>query len=200
MAKARVQKCGSEAPEMVKWQPDKELDDTKSGDEVGLVTMRLTVIKEFASPDVFAKAKQKAHVLPAILLPETACAVILRTKAIAVYDADVTCLLTVRVDKKDVLDGAEKGQGVILCEHKKKAERTQDSQPRWLVRPKDATPAEYWTLASDAAARAGGGLAYRPGGGSNLGAFGSLAKEAALPPRWSITGAPKHWARPDVAA
>ena len=200
MAKAKLLKIGSSAPEMVQWKPDKELDDTKASEEVGLVTMRLTVIKEFASPEIFARAKQKAAVLPAVLLPTAACAAVLRTKAIAVYDTGVTCLLTVRADQKEAVSKAETEPGVVLCEHKNKADRSKDSQPRWLVRPKDSAPAEYWTLALEAVRSAGGVIAYRPGGGSCLGAFGNVAKESALPPKWFVTGSPKHWARNDVVS
>ena len=200
MAKAKVHRCGPEPPEMVQWQPDSELDDRKSETEVSLVTMRLTIVKEFADGELFARAKKQAHVLPATLLPESACAVILRTKAIAVYDRDVTCLLTVRTDKKDELEKAARPKGVVLAEHKNKSDRSTDAPPRWLVRPADSTPDEYWDIAAKAAKDGNGTVAYRPGGGSCLGAFGSVAREAVLPPKWSITGAPKHWAKADATA
>ena len=120
--------------------------------------------------------------LPALLLPAEACKRILRTKAIAVYDHDVTCLLTVRSDNITKVRSADHASGVMVYEHKKKSDRESEVKPKWLMRPKDATPEEHWNLAVTTAKAANGAVAYRAGGGSCLGAFGKVAQEAALPP------------------
>jgi hypothetical protein len=197
LATARVVKFGDAAPEQVQWQPDAAIDDSKA-EEVSLATLRLTVVKEFCDDKLYVSTKAEPHLMTSMLLPAEARQKVLRTKAIAVYDGDIACLLSVRADVKQSLLDAATVSGVVVSDHKSLAERGGDARPSWLPRPADASPADYWKLATDAATQAKGSMAYRPGGRNCLGVHGDVARESVLPPRRAMTGAPKHWYRADV--
>lgn len=199
LAAARCARFGVAPPEVAESKVDPSLDDG-AAEEVALGALRLTVVKEFCSAELFAAAKAQPHLLATLLLFAEARGRVLRTKAIAVYDGDITCLLVVREGEASSILHATLAAGVIVSVHRSKSARVGEAGPGWLPRPPDASLDEYWRLAVDAAAAARGTIAYRPGGRSCLGVHGAVARETVLPPRWALTGAPKHWLRSDAAA
>lgn len=195
-AAAAVTRVGEGAPQQAVLEA--ENDDLGATADVTVDTWRLTCVKEFAEPALFSSVRVSPNLIPLKVLDSKVCEHVLRTKAIAVYEGDVTCLISARSDQKSVFEKAVRQLGVVLAPHHTVKDRATAPRPQWMVRPPGASAAEYWKQVADAALAAKGTLAYRPGGGSNLGVIGDIAREGAQPPAWTLTGTPSCWQRADV--
>ena len=180
-----------------------ELDDKALNADAKVpewANFRLTLAREFCDAERFAAGKARPQALPALLLPKVTVGLIIRTFAVAVYDTELTCLFRVRkADAAAVLESARAlPSGAFLS-----PQRSQSHTVTWLQRASGQSASAYLASATEALGKATEHccLAYRPGGRSNLGIWGSLEATKAvahngvgtIAPRWVLTGAPKYW-------
>ena len=200
---------GVQGPRPLDLACSKEFDDDVSTDQTVAkwVVFRLTLAKRYCDAERFAAASKKPVSLPNLLLPATASRTVVRTYAVAAYDAEVTCL--VRVREGDATSFAQCARqlpaGGFLA-----YQRNPLQAVTWFQRSPGLSDEGFYkeAVASLAKAPASCCLAYRSGGLNNLGLRGSPAdtktfgqdSASVIAPRWQLTSAPATWVVSDAEA
>jgi hypothetical protein len=175
-------------------------DDSKT-EEGDTCLFRVTLAKEFAAADLYDKAREKPISLPALVLPAEVRPRVIRTLAAVSYTSEVTCKIRVSAKDASMVKSARLPNGAFVTQFPTPGKKQDEQPPHWIPRPPGTTAAAYWALASKAVESSKGQLAFRPGGGANLGIRGGDAKSCGvLAPRWTLSGAPRSWVQPDAEA
>ena len=179
---------------------EKFQDEQRSSDKNQPETaiLRLTLAKEYADPTRFGEAQKSPQTLPALLVPGRV-GKILRTFAVATYEGEITCLLSVKASDVDgfLKDARTLCPGGFLA-----PQRTATATVQWISRDPKQSPTQYLAKAREAAEGVHGAyLAYRPGGRANIGLRAATPQKGitgAIAPRWTLAGAPKTWLEEDT--
>ena len=85
-------------PKPISLEPKEEFQDLANSTpdkQPETLVLRLTLAKEYADPTRYGEAHKRPQTLPSLLLPSLASKV-LRTFAVATYEGEITCLLSIR--------------------------------------------------------------------------------------------------------
>ena len=189
----------SQAPKPNSLKPKAEFQDKKGPEDAKLpetAVLRLTFAKEYADPTRYEDALKRPQALPSLLMPSIAVK-ILRTFAVATYEGEITCLVSIRASDMEIFFKQKLCPGGFVA-----PQRSSKSTVLWISRDPKQSPGQYLASARKAAEDTPSAyLAYRPGGRANLGIRAATPPKGVagtIAPRWTLAGAPKTWIPEDV--
>ncbi len=199
LVQADVTSLGTHPPRCVTKSPGSGDDSPTEGKEGEVARCRLTLVSAYASSELWTRVSKSPASLVAASLPTKARAGVLRSGKVQAYPQEITCLITT---KKEWVDAAmamaarqELPRGVFLAPHKAPG----DTPPTW-VRREGASLEAYFDLVRASAVAGQKAMAYRPGGGNDLGLWGARPAnlDGVQAPRWCLSNVPPAWTLQEV--